>query len=189
MLKKLVLAALSLLLIFSTLGCGKPGYLKELGKSKIGVTWEGDKSYAWLVSQELKKRTKLNIVDDQNLPQLADYQSQGQLAKLGNQHKIDFILVCSLPYIGNLEQKSNFSVAHNGVGINVTYKRKVHLAYKVIDVSTGEMLLSGVKEGEGSHNLYVRFGLEGASARLRPADEDALLMDAIKNAIRHSELL
>lgn len=189
MAKKIFLVGIILLLLFSFLGCGKPGYLKDLGKAKVGVTWEGDQSYSWLISQELKKKTKLIVVDDQNLPQLANYQSPQDLAYLQSQQKLDFILVCSLPYIGPVEQKSNFSVAQKGVSININYKRKIQLAYKVLSVPSGEILLSGVTEGEGSHNTYVRFDSQGASARLTPADEDALLVDAIKSAIRRSELL
>jgi uncharacterized lipoprotein YehR (DUF1307 family) len=189
MAKKLILAGMVLAIIFSLVGCGRPGYFKELGKAKVGVTWEGDKSYSWLVSQELKKRTKLSVVDDQNLPQLANYESSQELAYLQNHHKVDYILVCSLPYLGSVEQKSNFSVAQKGVNINVNYRRKVQLAYKVISVATGELLLSGITDGEGSHNTYVRFDSQGASARLSSADDEALLVDAIKNAIRRSELL
>jgi hypothetical protein len=177
-----------LTLLFAFAGCGKPGMLKGLADSKLGVTWKGEPSYSALVSREIKKRTKLMVLDDQNLPELADYQEPDALSRLQRQHKLDYILVCTPVFIGPVQQESFFSV-REGVRISVEYKRQVKVAYKLLAVPSGEMLLSGVSEGEGKRGASLRFDSEGASGRLPSADDQELLSEAVADAIRRSELL
>ncbi|HOB21716.1 MAG: hypothetical protein GX766_01150 [Firmicutes bacterium] len=184
--RKLVAVAMACLLLFSISGCREPGLLGKLKGYKVGVTWEGEPSYSWLVSQEAKRRTRLAIVDDNSIPELADYQSSLEL--LGDKHKLDYVLVCSLAHAGPMEQKSNFSVLH-GLRISVVYKRTAQVAYKLIAVPTGEILTSGIASGVGTYSTYLRFDGQRATGRLGPTDEEVLLVEAIRDAIRRSELL
>jgi hypothetical protein len=179
-----------LALLFAFAGCGKPGMLKELAGAKLGVTWEGSPSYSALVSREIKKRTRLRTLDDQNLPVLAGYRSPEGLAVIREQH-VDYILVCSLAAVEPVQQASRFS-AREGVKIRMDYKQKVKLAYRLLAVSSGEMLFSGISEGEGKRSVSVRVGHDGslaASGWLFPKSDAKLLEEAIKDAVHKSELL
>ena len=91
--RKLVAVAMACLLLFSISGCREPGLFGKLKGYKVGVTWEGEPSYSWLVSQEAKRRTRLAIVDDNSIPELADYQSSLEL--LGDKH--NWTMFCLQP--------------------------------------------------------------------------------------------
>lgn len=193
-LMKILLSSVLLISVGMLSGCGEPGYLSKLEGKRLCVVLNTEKGSERVLETSLvnliSRRTKLEVIGSNALgmPKLSE--DKPHYKKLREKYALDYVLFVELNDVSVTPVA--ISITNKGVGANIQGQCSLNMVYRIVDLSTEEVVLVGQQNGNSDDDSNtIEVGDEGLNINLADlnSNENKAIRKAMFNAVGKTKLL
>ena len=196
--------ALLLVFLVATGGCEpQPSRMERLGMQSLGLIIETDhRDYLEpvITTYIQRKLPKVSITDSQRICKdlkvplgsayifVVEEPHSENVLGLSKNLGIEYLAAISIEVEESPRHTTSLTVGTEKTELHLSQYKTVTLHYMVIDTSTGKVVFSGQATGKSSDIADFKVGTAGTKVGIQLTDEQDLLKEATRNALRETGL-